>query len=97
MSSLDLDLDAQINDLEVEWRAAYDASIAARAEYKALAASRPTRVGALDVARERLERTESKRSCVMTKIERLEESMLRRQGMLRTQSTLRTRSMLRKR
>jgi hypothetical protein len=97
MSSLDLDLDAQINNLEVEWRAAYDASTAARAEYKALAASRSTRVDALDVARERLERTESKRSCVMTKIERLEESMLRKQGMLRTQSTLGTRSMLRKR
>ena len=90
MSSLDLDLDAQINDLEVEWRAAYGASIAARAEYKALAAGRPTRVGALDVARERLERTESKKSCVMTKIERLEQSMLRTHG------TLRTRSMLRK-
>jgi hypothetical protein len=97
MSSLDLDLDAQINNLEVEWRAAYDASIAARAEYKALAASRSTRGDLLNVARERLERTESKKSCVMTKIERLEESMLRRQSMLRTQSTLRTQSMLRKR
>ena len=97
MSSLDLDLDAQINSLEVEWRAAYDASILARAEYQALAASRSSRVGVLDVARERLERTESKKSYIMTKIERLEESMLRKQAM---QSMLRKQtmqSMLRKR
>jgi hypothetical protein len=88
MSSLDLNLDAQINNLEVEWRVAYDASIIARAEYQALAASRSTRVDALDVARERLERTESKKSHVMTKIERLEESMLRKQSTLGKQSML---------
>ncbi len=83
MSSLDLNLDAKINNLEVEWRAAYDASTVARAEYQALAASRSTRVGALDVARERLERSESKKTQIMTKIELLEESMLRGQSMLR--------------
>jgi hypothetical protein len=88
MSSLDVNLDAQINNLEVEWRVAYDASILARAEYQALAASRSTRVTVLDVARERLERTESKKSQIMTKIERLEESMLRQQTM---QSMLRKR------
>jgi hypothetical protein len=88
MSSLDVNLDAQINNLEVEWRVAYDASIVARAEYQALAASRSTRVTVLDVARERLERTESKKSQIMTKIERLEESMLRQQTM---QSMLRKR------
>jgi hypothetical protein len=90
MSSLDLDLDldAQINSLEVEWRAAYDASVVARAEYQALAAGRSTRVAVLDVARERLERTESKKSHIMTKIERLEESMLRKQTV---QSMLRRR------
>ena len=88
MSSLDVNLDAQINNLEVEWRVAYDASIVARAEYQALAASRSTRVTVLDVARERLERTESKKSQIMTKIERLEESVLRKQTM---QSMLRKR------
>jgi hypothetical protein len=88
MSSLDVNLDAQINNLEVEWRVAYDASILARAEYQALAASRSTRVTVLDVARERLERTESKKSQIMTKIERLEESVLRKQTM---QSMLRKR------
>jgi hypothetical protein len=83
MSSLDLDLDAQISSLEVEWRVAYDASIVARAEYQALAASRSTRVDVLDGARERLERTESKKSHILTKMEQLEDSMLRKQSMLR--------------
>jgi hypothetical protein len=32
MSSLDFDLDGQINNLELEWRLVYDASIVARAE-----------------------------------------------------------------
>jgi hypothetical protein len=83
VSSLDVNLDAQITNLEVEWRVAYDASIVARAEYQALAASRSTRVDILDVARERLERTESKKSHILTKIEQLEDSMLRKQSMLR--------------
>jgi hypothetical protein len=83
MSRLDVDLDVKINNLEVEWRVAYDASIAARAEYQALAARRTTRVDVLDLARERLERTESKKTQIMTKIELLEESMLRRQSMLK--------------
>jgi hypothetical protein len=83
MSRLDVDLDVKINNLEVEWRVAYDASIAARAEYQALAARRTTRVDVLDLARERLERTESKKTHLMTKIELLEESMLRRQSMLK--------------
>jgi hypothetical protein len=71
MGRLDVDLDAKINNLEAEWRAAYDASIAARAEYQALAAGRSTRVDVLDLARERLERTESKKTHIMTKIELL--------------------------
>jgi hypothetical protein len=91
MSRLDVDLDSKINNLEVEWRVAYDASIVARAEYQTLAASRLTRLDVLDVARERLERTESKKTQVMTKIELLEASMLRAQNMLKEQRMLRKR------
>ena len=39
MSSLDLDLDAHMNNLETEWRQAYESSIVARADYQSLAAS----------------------------------------------------------
>jgi hypothetical protein len=76
MSSLDFDLDAQINNLELEWRMVYDASIVARAEYQALVAKRTASVRALDVARVRLERSESKKARILSKIERLEDNML---------------------
>jgi hypothetical protein len=76
MRSLDIDLDAQINNLELEWRLAYDASIVARTEYQSLAAKGSARADALDAARERLECSESKKSRIMTKIERLEETIL---------------------
>jgi hypothetical protein len=76
MSSLDIDLDEQINNLELEWRVAYDASIVARAEYQALASIKSTRAAVLDSARERLERTEAKKSHILSKIERLEDAML---------------------
>ncbi len=76
MSSLDFDLDAKINNLELEWRMVYDASIIARAEYQALAAKRSASVEALDLARERLERSEAKKARILAKIERLEDNML---------------------
>ena len=75
-SSLDFDLDAQINDLELEWRRAYDASIVARAEYQALASNPSSGVEILDQARERLERAESRKARVLVRIERLEDNML---------------------
>lgn len=75
MSSLDLDLDGKINNLELEWRLAYDASIAARAEYQALAA-KGAGAQVLDMARERLERTEALKARILTKIERLEDNLL---------------------
>ncbi len=37
MSSLDLDLDAHMNNLEMEWRKAYETSIVDRADYQSLA------------------------------------------------------------
>jgi uncharacterized protein (UPF0262 family) len=76
MSSLDLDLDGQINNLELEWRLVYEASMVARADYQALAAAASSSVDALDMARERLERAEAKKARIMAKIERLEDNML---------------------
>ncbi len=80
MSSLDLDrdldLDTQMIHLEFEWRAEYEASIIARAEYQALAANRASNADALDGARERLDRAEALKARIMARIERLEERML---------------------
>jgi hypothetical protein len=76
MSSLGFDLDTQMSNLEMEWRRGYEASIAARADYQALAADRKANAEALDAARERLDRAEALKARIMTKIERLEERML---------------------
>ena len=76
MSNLELDLDAQMSSLELEWRQAYEASIAARAAYQALAAGPKANAAALDAARERLDRAEALKARIMAKIERLEDHML---------------------
>lgn len=76
MSSLDLDLDANMNNLETEWRQAYESSIVARADYQALAAAPKKNAGLLDRARDRLERSEALKARIMAKIERLEDSIL---------------------
>jgi hypothetical protein len=76
MNSLHLDLDAHMHELELEWRQAYESSIAARAEYQALAASPEANADLLDLARERLDRTEALKARIMTNIERLEDTML---------------------
>lgn len=76
MSSLDFDLDLQMNNLEQEWRRAYESSIVARADYQSLAASPKANADLLDMARERLDRSEALKARVMAKIERLEDSML---------------------
>jgi hypothetical protein len=65
-----------MNNLEREWRQGYEASIAARAEFQALAANRKTGAAALDAARERLDRAEASKARIMAKIERLEETLL---------------------
>jgi hypothetical protein len=75
-SSLELDLDARMSELEAEWRHGYEASIAARAEYQALAARSKASAALLDAARERLDRAEALKARIMVKIERLEEQML---------------------
>jgi hypothetical protein len=76
MSSLDLDLDTHMNNLELEWRQAYESSMVARANYQSLAASPKANADLLDMARERLDRAEALKARIMAKIERLEDSML---------------------
>jgi hypothetical protein len=74
----DTDFDIEMNRLEFEWRQGYEASIAARAAYQALAANRNARLELLDAALERLESAEAAKSRVMAKIERLEDHLLSR-------------------
>jgi hypothetical protein len=76
MSSLDLELDGRIDDLELEWRQAHESSIIARAEYLALGAYPEANADALDSARERLQRAEATESRIFAKIELLEDSMI---------------------
>jgi len=78
MSSLDLDLDDRIIHLETQWRLGYEASVAARAEYQALAANHGANAGLLNAARERLDRIEALKARIMAKIERLEDQILSR-------------------
>jgi hypothetical protein len=74
----DIDFDIEMNSLEFEWRQGYEASIAARAAYQALAADRSAKAELLDAARERLDRAEAAKSRIAAKIERLEDLMLSR-------------------
>jgi predicted nucleic acid-binding Zn-ribbon protein len=76
MSSLDFELDSQMSDLESEWRQAYEAGNAARAELKALATSPAAKASVIEQARERLNRSEA----LMARIERLEDSFVRRES-----------------
>jgi hypothetical protein len=78
VSSLDFDLDSRMNNLEQEWRLAYESSIVARADYQSLATGPKTDSKLLDLARDRLERTEALKARIMAKIERLEDSLLGR-------------------
>ncbi len=76
MSSLDLELDNRMDELELEWREAREASIIARAEYHALGADRETNAALIGTARERLRRAETREARIYAKIELLENSML---------------------
>jgi len=78
MSSLDFDLDSRMNSLEQEWRQAYECSIVARVDYQSLAAIPKPDSRLLDLARERVDRTEALKARIMAKIERLEDTMLGR-------------------
>jgi hypothetical protein len=72
MSSLDFDLDMQMDHLEREWRQGYEAGLAARAAFESLAASATTDAELLQVARQRLDRAEALKLEIMAKIKRLE-------------------------
>jgi hypothetical protein len=76
MMQSEVDFDVELSRLEFEWRQGYEASIAARAAYQALAANRHTKMELLDAARERLDRAEAAKSRIMAKIEKLENHML---------------------
>jgi hypothetical protein len=78
MSSLDFDIDAKLIQLELEWREAYEASVAARVEFQELAADQGATVSLLDAARERLDRAEARKAQIMIKIERVEYKLLSR-------------------
>jgi hypothetical protein len=76
VSSLDFDLDLHMNNLEQEWRQAYESSIVARTDYQLLVDSPKAKAELLDRARERLERSEALKARIMAKIERLEDTIL---------------------
>ncbi len=76
MSSLDLELDGRMDDLELEWREAREACIVARAEYLALGANLDANSAAIEIARERLRRAEVAEARIFAKLELLENSML---------------------
>ena len=78
MQCEDTDFDIEMHRLEFEWRQGYEATIAARAAYQALAADRTAKAEILDAARERLDRAEAAKSRLAAKIERLEDFMLSR-------------------
>ena len=78
MSSLDFELDSCMNSLEREWRQAYESSIVARADYQSLAAVPKTDSHLLDLARDRVDRTEALKARIMAKMERLEDTLLGR-------------------
>jgi hypothetical protein len=72
MSSLDFDLDTQMNHLEMEWRRAHESGIVARSDYQILAASTKVSPNLLGMARERVDRIEALKARIMAKMERLE-------------------------
>jgi hypothetical protein len=74
MSSLDLDGD--LNDLETEWRRAYQACVAARADYERVQDCCKANGGLIDVARLRMERAEVLKARLMAKMERAEDSLI---------------------
>ena len=78
MRRFERDLDVKMVSLESEWRQAYEASIGARAEFQRLSSSKQSSMDALDASKERLDRAEALTARVMTKIDRLEESVLGR-------------------
>jgi hypothetical protein len=78
MSSLDFDLDMTMSRLEREWRHAYESSVIARSDYQILAASNKVNNNLLEMARERVERSEAQKARILANMERVEDSILGR-------------------
>jgi len=76
MSSLDFELDARMDALEMAWRRAHESSIIARAEYVALSANLQANAASIVTARERLRRAEAAEARIYAKVELLEDSLL---------------------
>jgi hypothetical protein len=77
MSTLDSNFDSQMSALELEWRQVYEASIVARAHYRALMQNNSAKEALLRIAKERLDQAEASNARIMAKIERLERKILR--------------------
>jgi hypothetical protein len=69
MSSLDLELDGELNNLETQWRQAYEACVNARADFVRVQDCCKANGGLIDVARLRVERAEALKVRLMTKME----------------------------
>jgi hypothetical protein len=76
MKSFGLDIDLLLSELQSEWHQAHEASVAARADYRSLAADPGSDVECLDLARERLERAEAVTEHILVRLERLEAGIL---------------------
>jgi hypothetical protein len=76
MSSMDLELDGKMSDLETEWRRAHDAVTAARADYERVLDCCRANGGLIDIARIRLGRAEAAKARIFAKIEKLENCMV---------------------
>jgi hypothetical protein len=72
MSSLDFDLDAHMNYLEMEWRRAHESWLVARSDCEILEAREAVNANLANLARERLDRAEALKARILAKMERLD-------------------------
>jgi len=68
MSDLDLAREGDLNDLESEWRRAYEACVAARADYERVYDCPRPNGGLIHVARLRMERAEALKVALMSRM-----------------------------
>jgi hypothetical protein len=72
LNSPNIELDAQINKLELEWQRVYESSAAARAVYEALVTNESANADSLYMAGERLSKAEARKEQVLAIITRME-------------------------
>ncbi len=78
MGGLGHDFDLYLISLETEWRAAYEASRIAGADFLALSASPQVKFADLQKARNTLDQAEERKAQILSKIEHFEAAMTRR-------------------